>query len=109
MAAVVRPVWVCVDVCGPLLASLHTDKLALRLKLMHNLGASREHSMNRRECFPSFAARSCDIPHISDPKRIFFPLYLLLFVALAMMMQNNQDAAPRACTAIDTASGEAIA
>jgi hypothetical protein len=29
--------------------------------------------MNRRECFPSFAARSCEhISHISDPKRIFF-------------------------------------
>jgi hypothetical protein len=65
--------------------------------------------MNRRECFPSFAARSCAIPHISDPKRNFFPLYLLLFVALAMMMQNNQDAAPHACTATNTASGVAIA
>jgi hypothetical protein len=65
--------------------------------------------MNRRECFPSFAARSCDISHISDPKRNFSSLYLFLCVALTMMMQNNQDVAPRACTAIDTASGEAIA
>jgi hypothetical protein len=65
--------------------------------------------MNRRECFPRFAARSCDILHISDPKRKFFPLYPLLFVALAMIMQSNQDSAPRACTAIDTTSGVAIA
>ena len=32
-----------------------------------------EHSMNCRECFPSFAARLCDVSHISDPKRNFFP------------------------------------
>jgi hypothetical protein len=64
--------------------------------------------MNRRECFSSFAARSCDVSHFSDPKRIFLSLYLSLYVALAMMMQNNPDVTPRACTAIDTASGAAI-
>jgi hypothetical protein len=34
--------------------------------------------------------------HISDPKRII------------MQVQNNQNVAPRACTATDTASGETI-
>jgi hypothetical protein len=48
--------------------------------------------------------------HISDPKRNVSYLYFFLYVILGIIMQvpNNQDVAPRACTATDTASGETI-